>query len=120
MKNPINIATDEVVALKYEGDGAPRVTAKGRGEIAKQILAIANEHEIPLYQDEQLTALLSQIDLGDEIPQQLYLAVAKVISFIYQLNGESRDFLSSAKQNHQESSHTRHDPDSRSDTDETP
>ena len=91
-KSPLQ-PIDEVIALKYEGEGAPRVTAKGRGEIAKQILAIANEHEIPLYQDEQLSALLSQIDLGDEIPHQLYLAVAKVISFIYQLNGDSRDFI---------------------------
>lgn len=114
MNDRVNIAADEVVALKYEGEGAPRVTAKGRGEIAKQILAIANEHEIPLYQDEQLTALLSQIDLGDEIPQQLYLAVAKVISFIYQLNGESREFLSNATQKNPASNNSNHESEQRS------
>lgn len=78
----------EVVALKYDGEGAPKVTAKGKGEIAKQILAIAEAHNIPLYQDEHLSALLSKVNLGDEIPEQLYAAVARVIRFVFELNKE--------------------------------
>lgn len=84
----------EVVALKYDGDGAPKVTAKGRGEIAKQILNIAKQNEIPLYQDEQLSALLANVKLGEEIPEQLYLAVARVLHFVFELNKEKyKDIL---------------------------
>ena len=77
------------VALNYDGKGAPRVTAKGKGYIAEQILAIAKEHNIPLHEDPSLVKLLSQLDLGDEIPRELYLAVAKVIAFAYGLKGKS-------------------------------
>ena len=78
---PIN----EAVAIQYDGDGAPRVTAKGRGEIAEKIIALAQENDIPLYQDAKLTGLLSQLELQDTIPEELYLAVAKVLAFIYSL-----------------------------------
>lgn len=84
----MNKKIPQVVALKYEGEGAPKVTAKGRGEVAKQILKLAKQHDIPLYQDEELSALLSKVELGNEIPEQLYLAVAKVIRFVFELNKE--------------------------------
>lgn len=77
-----------VVALEYDGDGAPRVTAKGRGEIAEQILALAHEHGVPIHEDRALTALLASIELGDEIPAELYLAVAEVLRFAYSLSGK--------------------------------
>jgi flagellar biosynthesis protein len=79
---------DLVVALHYDGVNAPRVTAKGRGTLADQILAIAEAHDIPLEKDPELTELLAQIPLGDEIPQALYLAVAEVIAFAYLLSGK--------------------------------
>jgi flagellar biosynthesis protein len=75
------------IALHYDGDNAPRVTAKGRGELAEAIIALAAEHGIPLHEDRQLTALLARIDLGDQIPQELYVAVAEVIAFAYLLTG---------------------------------
>jgi flagellar biosynthesis protein len=78
---------DLAIALYYDGRNAPRVTAKGRGALAEQILALAQEHEIPLEYDPELAALLAQIPLGDEIPQALYLAVAEVIAFAYLLSG---------------------------------
>jgi len=77
------------VALRYDGEGAPRVTAKGSGYIAKEILAIAKEHNIPLYEDPGLIKLLSQLELGDEIPRSLYLAVAEVIAFAYFISGKA-------------------------------
>lgn len=77
---------DEVVALQYDGEGAPKVMAKGRGEIAKEILRLAKEHNIPLYQDENLSALLSKVKLGNEIPEKLYTAVARIIRFVFELN----------------------------------
>lgn len=76
------------VALHYDGKEAPRVTAKGSGELAEQIIALAKEHGIPLQEDAALISLLSKLDLGDEIPQALYTAVAEIIAFAYILNGK--------------------------------
>lgn len=75
------------VALHYGGQGAPRVTAKGKGVVAEEILALAQQHHIPLYEDAALAGLLARIELGDEIPEQLYVAVAQVIAFAYRLGG---------------------------------
>ncbi|HFE31988.1 MAG TPA: EscU/YscU/HrcU family type III secretion system export apparatus switch protein [Gammaproteobacteria bacterium] len=76
------------VALHYDGDKAPTVTAKGSGEVAEQIIALAKEHGIPLQENAALTELLSRLDLGTEIPPELYLAVAEVIAFAYLLSGK--------------------------------
>lgn len=75
------------VALRYDGTGAPRVTAKGRAELAERIVAAAREHGIPLQEEPALAAVLAQIPLGDEIPEALYRAVAEVIAFAYLLSG---------------------------------
>lgn len=80
-KNPM------AVALRYDGKRAPTVTAKGRGEIAERILESALEHDVPLHEDPQLAALLARVELGDEIPEVLYRAVAEVIAFAYLLSG---------------------------------
>ncbi len=82
--NPPDIA----VALHYDGNKAPRVTAKGSGLVAEQIIALAKEHEIPLHTDPALVRVLSNVPLGDEIPRELYLAVAEVIAFAYLLSGK--------------------------------
>ncbi len=79
---------DLAIALNYDGSNAPRLTAKGRGTVAEQILSIAKEHNIPLHQDTELSTLLAQIPLGDEIPEALYRAVAEVIAFAYLLSGK--------------------------------
>lgn len=76
------------VALHYDGKNAPQITAKGTGELAEKIIALAKEHGIPLHEDAALINLLSKLDLGDEIPQPLYAAVAEVIAFAYILNGK--------------------------------
>ncbi len=76
------------VALEYDGESAPRVTAKGLDNIADKIIDIAARHGIPLQKDDGLISVLSQIDLGDEIPENLYRAVAEVIAFAYILTGK--------------------------------
>ncbi|VAW99837.1 Flagellar biosynthesis protein FlhB [hydrothermal vent metagenome] len=76
------------VALHYDGKEAPRITAQGTGELAEQIIALAKEHGIPLQEDAALVSLLSKLDLGDEIPQALYMAIAEIIAFTYILNGK--------------------------------
>jgi len=83
-----NDKSDRAVALHYSGKGtAPRVTAKGSGELAEQIIALAREHQIPLQEDPELIQLLAQIELGDEIPELLYIAVAEVLAFAYYVSG---------------------------------
>ncbi len=87
MKKVIN-PPDIAVALSYDGNNAPRVTAKGRGQTAEQIIDLAKEHNIPLHTDVVLVNVLSKISLGDEIPRELYLAIAEVIAFAYMLSGK--------------------------------
>jgi flagellar biosynthesis protein len=76
------------IALHYDGDNTPKITAKGSGELAEQIIALAREHGIPLQEDPGLAALLAQIELGSDIPETLYRAVAEVIAFAYILSGK--------------------------------
>lgn len=82
----------KAVSLKYDGDGAPRVVAKGSGYVADEILKIAKEFDIPLYQDDGLTDVLATIELNNEIPENLYVAVAEVIAFAYRINQKRMNF----------------------------
>ena len=76
------------VALHYSGSGAPRVVAKGGGLVAERIVETAREHNVPLQQDSNLAAALSRIDLGREIPRELYVAVAQVLAFAWSVAGK--------------------------------
>ncbi|MBC6906750.1 flagellar protein FhlB [Saccharophagus sp. K07] len=76
---------EKAVALFYDGRGAPQVTAKGEGAEAEQIIALAREHGVPLCDNPALVELLTQIEIGDHIPEELYIAVAHVIAFAYRL-----------------------------------
>lgn len=86
----------KAVALYYDGKNAPHVSAKGTGEVAEQIIVIAQEHGVPLCDNSSLVDLLVTLELGDEIPEALYIAVAYIIAFAYQLEGKIPD----AWQNH--------------------
>ena len=77
------------IALHYDKVGAPRVVAKGRGSIGERILEIARAHDIPIEQNEVLAGALSHVELGDEIPAELYKAVAEVLIFVLQLSGKA-------------------------------
>jgi len=81
----------QAIALLYDGHSAPRVTAKGDGLVAERIIAIARENGIPLHKDEELTSLLAQVKLNDEIPPKLYVTVAQLLTFLYYLNGKKPD-----------------------------
>jgi flagellar biosynthesis protein len=78
------------VALHYNtnGTGAPRVVAKGAGHIAERIVATAREHNVPLQEDAALASTLSRLDLGHEIPRDLYVAVAHVLAFAWSVAGK--------------------------------
>ncbi|MEN8178436.1 MAG: EscU/YscU/HrcU family type III secretion system export apparatus switch protein [Pseudomonadota bacterium] len=88
MSDPNTNRPDLAIALQYDGENAPRITAKGRSELATRILELADKHDVPLHEDPELAALLSQVPLGDEIPEALYRAVAEVIAFAYLLSGK--------------------------------
>ena len=76
------------VALEYDGQGAPRVTAKGRGELAERIVETGREHNVTVEQNAVLAQALSAVELDDEIPEELYRATAQVIAFVLSLRGE--------------------------------
>ncbi len=78
----------KAVALFYDGSNAPTVTAKGLGDEADRIMAIAREHDIPLCDNAALVDLLVTLELGDSIPETLYIAVAHIIAFAYELQGK--------------------------------
>lgn len=77
----------KAVALKYERhkDNAPKVVAKGSGEVAKKIIEVAKEHGVYIKEDPQLVEVLSAIDIDQEIPPQLYKAVAEILAFVYRV-----------------------------------
>ena len=78
------------VALHYDRSGAPRVVAKGRGSIGEKIIEVARAHGVPIEENEVLAGALSHVELGDEIPAELYKAVAEVLIFLLRLSGRVR------------------------------
>jgi flagellar biosynthesis protein len=87
----VNGQPDLAVALHYDGSRTPRVTAKGERQLAAKIIAAAEEAGVPLYPDRELAMVLSQIPMGEEIPENLYKAVAEVIAFAYLIAGKVPD-----------------------------
>lgn len=73
-------------ALRYTGDGAPQVVAAGRGHAAETILARAREAGVPVHQDPALADALALLALGDEVPEALWMAVARVLAWAYELD----------------------------------
>ena len=88
------------VALHYNanGSGAPRVVAKGGGQIAEKIIETAREHNVPLQEDAALATALSKLDIGREIPKELYVAVAHVLAFAWAVAGKTSFSASPAAQ----------------------
>jgi flagellar biosynthesis protein len=78
------------VALHYDRSGAPRVVAKGKGAIGAKIIEVARAHNIPIEENEVLAGALSNVELGDEIPEDLYKAVAEVLIFVLRLTRSVR------------------------------
>ena len=75
----------KAVALIYEEKSAPFVAAKGDDELAARIIEKAREHNIPIQEDAAVVEALSELALGEEIPEELYLAVAEILAFAYAL-----------------------------------
>lgn len=88
-------ARRRAVALRYQAEEsqAPRVVAKGQGEVAQRIIELAEAHGLHIHEDPDLVALLGALELDTDIPPELYRAVAEVLAFVYRLDkrlGEER------------------------------
>jgi flagellar biosynthesis protein len=81
---------EKAAALRYKqgSDAAPTVVAKGRGLVAKKIISLARKNGVPIHEDRNLVEVLSAIDLYEEIPAELYKAVAEILAFIYKTSGK--------------------------------
>ena len=78
----------QAAALSYNGNSAPKITAKGEDLIAEEIIALAREAGIYIHQDTNLSNFLQKLEIGEEIPKELYLLIAELIAFAYMLDGK--------------------------------
>jgi len=78
----------EAAALRYEPgeNAAPKLVASGKGEVAESIVAKALESDVPVYKDDALAHTLNMLNLGDEIPAELYGVIAEVLVFISRMD----------------------------------
>lgn len=94
MFNPLPMAKKKnikkAVALRYDRavDDAPKVTAKGKGRVAENIIALAKEYGIPVKDDPDLVEILASLDIDQEIPSEIYVAVAELLAFVYSANSK--------------------------------
>lgn len=78
----------QAVALSYDGRNAPKIVATGEGLIAEEIIALAKANGVYIHQDPHLSHFLQLLELGEEIPKELYLLIAELIAFVYMLDGK--------------------------------
>ncbi len=78
----------QAIALHYntDKDRVPKIVAKGSGFIAEKILEAARKHNIPIQEDPQLVEMMSFFNIGQEIPEEAYRAVAEILAFVYSIN----------------------------------
>lgn len=75
------------VALHYGTEQAPVVVATGEDRLAEQILALARDHHVPIFQNPLLSDMLARLKTGEQIPEGLYRVVAELIAFVYFVRG---------------------------------
>jgi flagellar biosynthesis protein len=92
-KKKKNEQTRMAAAVRYDAakDDAPRLTAKGKGHVAERIIELARQHNIPVRSDKALIQILSQLDIDQHIPPELYKAVAEILAFVYSANEKYRE-----------------------------
>lgn len=95
-------SVSRAVALKYEGTDLPRVVATGQHLVAEQIVAHAEAAGVPLVEDPALAEVLAGLDIGDHIPDNLFRAVAEVLSYALYVSGKHEDVLKRAQQTRDE------------------
>lgn len=86
MKNELKRQVALALGYKPEEQNAPKLLAKGKGQIAEKIIELAKTKGIPIKKDDDLIKVLYKLDIDEEIPPELYEAVAELLAFIYKLN----------------------------------
>ncbi|MGM0919725.1 MAG: EscU/YscU/HrcU family type III secretion system export apparatus switch protein [Bacillota bacterium] len=89
----------KAAALRYNDkkDAAPRVTAKGRGHLADTIIEAAKINHVPVQEDPSLIEILHKMEVNEQIPEELYQAVAEIFSFLYQVDKEAETMSEKSK-----------------------
>ncbi|MCL7750483.1 EscU/YscU/HrcU family type III secretion system export apparatus switch protein [Guyparkeria hydrothermalis] len=86
------------IALAYDGTDVPQVVATGQDELARRIIEVARENDVPAVEDPMLARALAEIDLGDRIPEALFRAVAEVLSYALYVNDRHEEVLRRARE----------------------
>lgn len=82
----------QAVAVTYDDrTSAPRVVAKGYGTLAETIIQTAKSHGLYVHESPELVNLLMQVDLDEQIPPELYIAIAELLAWLYQIEGKALD-----------------------------
>jgi flagellar biosynthesis protein len=86
-------------SIRYDKkkDDAPRLTAKGRGLLADKIIELARKHDINVKEDPALVSILCRLDIDEEIPPELFIAVAEILAFVYSTNERYRQKLEESR-----------------------
>jgi flagellar biosynthesis protein len=87
---------DKAVALGYSGKDVPKILAIARGRLVKKLLEIAEDNNITIYRDSDLAEVLSTLDIGSEIPEDLFHAVAAVLAYCYRVNLKFKEKIESS------------------------
>lgn len=77
------------VALKYDGERAPVISATGTWELAEEIIRIARDNNVPLYENAELAGILARLSLNEEIPEELYRVIAEILAFAFHIRGRT-------------------------------
>lgn len=88
-KNRIEKKAAIAVHYDKDRDTAPKIVAKGKGSIADKIIELAKKNDIPMYEDRDLIEILSKLDLGQEIPAEMYKLIAEVLVYVYRSNNKA-------------------------------
>ena len=82
----------KAVALRYgSNDNAPVIVASGMGYVAEKIVETAQEHGVPIYEDNSLSTMLTQLKLGQEVPEELYQAIVEIYVYFLKFDPSARD-----------------------------
>ncbi|MBU2955277.1 EscU/YscU/HrcU family type III secretion system export apparatus switch protein [Marinobacter sp. F3R08] len=91
MTSKIHPTERAAVALRYDGEKAPTISATGTQELAEEIIRIAREHDVPLYENAELASILARLSLNEEIPESLYRVIAEILAFAFHIRGFTPD-----------------------------
>ncbi len=86
----------EAIALFYDQKQAPQVIAKGEGVVAQEIITMGKKYGVHLHEDPALMEQLSDLEIGDKIPPQLFFIIAEIIAYVYHLEGKQPGDLSAS------------------------